>query len=517
MILEWNYREETKLNCIEQFKKNRNFPDDFFSPSLDLLPDEYLMKDIQKAANRIIKAIRDKERIIIFGHDDLDGISSSFILYDFLDKMGSQYHYYYIPNRFIDNHGLQQNFIDEVVDKNIDLVITVDGGSSSFDAVEKLNNLGVDVIITDHHLVPEKLPNALAIVNPKQKDCAYPYDMLAGVGVIFMVIKVICKMLNIEVNKSYVLWASVGSWADKVPLNGVNRILVRNALDNWLEYEDESMEIFHYYYSINQSLFSKFNFMAFLTRILSNGRAEKGIHYAMELLIAKTNKKKFYDILLNEKIENEKKIEEVLKFCDKIIVEKNEKYFIYYDENEEFQYNLIGLIASIISSKYKIPVLIFKKKGDELVCEGRCTEGFNLVDSFQYCKDYLIQFGGHVKAAGFIAKLEDIDNIVEKFQTLKKIKKESILKNKKIDVDIVLENVQQLANCIYLFPDFIPFGIGNSEPKILVKSCLLSELSGLSKINLPENHEINLTKKYDFLLSFSNKNMLSIVDYRIKA
>ncbi len=515
MILEWNYKENLGLNCIEQFKKNRKFPDDFFSPSLDLLPDVYLMKDIEKAANRIIEAIRNKERVIIFGHDDLDGITSSFILYDFLEKMGSQYHYYYIPNRFIDNHGLQQNFIDTVIDKKIDLVVTVDGGSSSFDAVEKLNKLGVEVIITDHHIVPEKIPNAFAIVNPKQKDCSYPFDMLAGVGVIYMVIKVMCQILDIKMNNAYLLWTAVGSWADKVPLNGVNRILVRNALDNWLEYEDESMEVFHYYYSINQSIFSKFNFMTFLTRILSNGRAENGVHYAMELLISKINKKKFYDILIQEKIENEKKIEEVVKFCDKITVDKSQKFFIYFDENDEFQYNLIGLIASIISSKYRIPVLIFKQKDGQLVCEGRCTDGFNLVESFEYCKDNLIQFGGHIKAAGFVAEINEIDNIAEKFQKFVELNKESILKNKKIDVDIVLENIQELGNCIYLFPDFIPFGIGNPEPKILVKSCLLSELASLSKINLSEYEEISLTKKYDFLLSFTNKNILNIVDYRI--
>ena len=125
MILDWNYEDNVNLNCIEQFKKKRNFKDDFFSPSLDM----------EKAAMRIIKAIRNKERIIIFGHDDLDGISSSYILYDFLEKMGSQYHYYYIPNRFIDNHGLQNNFVNTVVEKKINLVITVDGGSSSFEAV----------------------------------------------------------------------------------------------------------------------------------------------------------------------------------------------------------------------------------------------------------------------------------------------------------------------------------------------------------------------------------------------
>ena len=218
---------------------------------------------------------------------------------------------------------------------------------------------------------------------------------------------------------------------------------------------------------------------------------------------------------IKEKIENEKKIEEVLKFCDKIVIDKNEKYFIYFDENNEFQYNLIGLIASLISSKYKIPVLIFKKKENQLLCEGRCTTGFNLVESFEYCKEYLLQFGGHFKAAGFVAELDKIDKIVEKFKSFVDFKKDEILKYKKIDVDIVLENIQELGNCIYLFPDFIPFGIGNPEPKILVKSCLLSELSGLSKINLPENNEISLTKKYDFLLSFSNKNMLNIVDYRI--
>ncbi|MCK5051348.1 MAG: DHH family phosphoesterase, partial [Candidatus Cloacimonetes bacterium] len=157
MKFRWSYKHSDKDTIFEQIRENRKINDSFIYSSMNDIPDPSLLKDIDIAANRIIEAVQRKEKIIIYGHDDVDGITSTYILYDFLEKLGSQNHFYYIPNRLIDDHGIQQNFIEKVKEEEFNLVITVDGGVSCKNAITKIMEFGCDVIVTDHHIVLESL------------------------------------------------------------------------------------------------------------------------------------------------------------------------------------------------------------------------------------------------------------------------------------------------------------------------------------------------------------------------
>jgi single-stranded-DNA-specific exonuclease len=151
MKFKWSYNESRNLSIFEQILKNRKISESFLYSSLKDLPDMSLMKDLDKASERIISAVHKKEKIIIYGHDDMDGITSTYLIFDFLEKIGSQNHYYYIPNRQLDCHGIQRKFIEKLEQEKIELLITVDGGISEFDAIREIQANGTDVVITDHH------------------------------------------------------------------------------------------------------------------------------------------------------------------------------------------------------------------------------------------------------------------------------------------------------------------------------------------------------------------------------
>ncbi len=286
MKFRWSYKHSDKDTIFDQIKENRRINDSFIHSSINDLPDHSLLKDIDIAADRIIRAVQQKEKIIIYGHDDVDGITSTYILYHFLEKLGSQNHFYYIPNRLIDNHGIQQNFINKVKEGKFNLVITVDGCVSCKDALAEIMSFDCDVIVTDHHIVQEDLlPSALAIVNPKQKDCKFPFEMIAGVGVTYFLIKQIAEKTNIPENRNYLFWVAVGSISDKVPLLGATRIMVKEVLDTWSTFDDKTLYKLSPYLEPGINYFQRMNNIHYIIKLLSNGRDKNGEHKSMKLLI----------------------------------------------------------------------------------------------------------------------------------------------------------------------------------------------------------------------------------------
>ncbi|OQX71868.1 MAG: hypothetical protein B6D62_01115 [Candidatus Cloacimonas sp. 4484_275] len=469
MKFRWIYNSDESLPITEQIKVSRNYPDSFFSATFADIPDISLMKDITKAATRIVQAVKNKEKIIIFGHDDLDGITATYILFDFLEKIGSQNHFYYIPNRLIENHGIQENFIRKVKNEKFDLVITVDGGISSYEAVKKLNEIGCEVIITDHHLVPEKIPPALAVVNPKQHDCKYPYKMLAGVGVSFFLVWKISQLLKTEFDFNYFFWVAAGSVADKVPLNGVNRILVRESLKFFHDFNDSTFVTLTSFYSFNSTISSQLGFINFVTKLFSNGREKDGEHKALRILLASpAEKARLIEEMLLSLQNYESQINNLKIFLDNL--EGIPDYgFVYFDENNEIPYEFLGYCASYISRNNKIPVFFMKNLRGKLVCEARCTEGFNVVETFRFCKNELNQFGGHKQAAGFVAELSQKDKIREKIYAYLSKNREIVYRHKILTVDAML-TVSQAQNLSANDLDvFQPFGEGNPQPVIVIK------------------------------------------------
>ena len=513
MRLRWNYNEKNSSKSIyEQILLNRNFADGFFQSDLEL-PSTNLFKDIEKASTRITEALYNKEKILIFGHDDLDGITSTYILFDFLTSIGSQNHYYYIPNRLIHNHGIQKDLIQFADTNNVDLVITVDGGIKSYDGVEALNSLDIDVIITDHHIVPEKLPNAKAVINPKQDNCDFPYDMLAGVGVTYFLIKHLSKVLNHKIKSSYLLWTAIGSVADKVPLDGLNRILVRNAMDNWLKFEDNNLHYLRNNRNVFYSHFALMNYIHSLIKLLSNGRDLNGKHKAEELLLADNYAKKEYlDELYKESTIFENKIANLKRILNEINISKTNNYLIYTDTDNDIPIELLGMAASFLSSRYKIPIIILRERDENTyISEARCTKGFNLVQSFDYAQSLLKQYGGHAQAAGFTIQKSNLYDFKHIFSEFVSGKLTEINENKKIDIDAVC-SIHDLNNINMKKMELLqPFGEANPEPILLIENFSLNNKQlGFSISNIYDL-KFDDNKSYKIVAAFRG-NYLQILD-----
>ncbi|MFO7896562.1 MAG: DHH family phosphoesterase [Candidatus Cloacimonadales bacterium] len=467
-------KQVTQGKIINQIIQNRGYDEEYFESSLADLADMYLMKDLEKAADRIIKAIANKEKIIIFGHDDIDGITATYILFDFLEKAGSQAHYYYIPNRLLENHGLQRNFIDKVKNENFDLVVTVDGGISSWQAVDEINSFGTDVIITDHHLVPEKLPNAFALVDSKQKDCNFPYTMLAGVGVSWYLCRMLAEKLKLDLKPEYLFWTALGTVADKAPLDGLNRIIVKEVLNNWYIYENRVTSALSAYLWSGSNLISRLAVIRYLIKLLSNGRDADGKHKALYFMLNPLREKnKTLKELIQEMREWDEKLNSTREIIGKFRPDPQKFGFLFFDKNDEIALECMGLAASLLFRKYKIPVLFLKRKDGVITCEARCTNGFNLMEMFNYFSEMLIQYGGHVKAAGFTMEEKKLKSFSKHFYGYTIARRDSITSEWKHRIDAVFS-----ATEIGKFEQFVqedynklqPFGQGNPEPTFLMQN-----------------------------------------------
>lgn len=507
-------KQPSPESLLSQITRKRGLSETELRSGIEDLPDEGLLANIDEVAERISQAMFNNEPLVIFGHDDPDGITSSFILYDFLDSCGYQKHNYFIPNRNIEPHGIQPGFIDFVHKGGYRLVITVDNGISSYEGVESLNELGCDTIITDHHLIqPEKLPRAFALLNPQLPECKYPYKYLAGVGVALMLIRFLARKLGRGVPLSYYFWTAVGSIADKVPMTGVNRILVRHVIENWEEIQDPSVEfLLRNYNRINNDT-DRFNFIQNTARIIANGREHNGQHTAMRFLLQMGDAKaRLFESMEAQKKEWESELHRVFNYLDIITSRFEGKSFIYYDDQDIIPYTLLGTSATYILNKLHIPVIMLKTHNGKIVCEARCGEGFNMVDAFGACKDYLEQYGGHPKAAGFSLEPENYEGFLECYNRYlnEKLDGENILLQNKPEASLPLsgfsrEDWQEIEL-------LLPFGQQNPEPLILLENATLEDLQQLFQIE-HNSHTIPRGKKGHALVNWKAPESVRIISF----
>ncbi len=510
--MKWIWNDPGDRTLIEQLVAKRDYREETFKVTLDDLPEDTLMKDLEKAAKRVIQALIDKETIVIYGDDDPDGITSTYILFDYLEKLGSQNHFYYIPNRLVDHHGIQPSFVRKAKELKADLVITVDGCSSSFEGVKALNEAGIDTIITDHHLVQDELPEAYAIVNPKQADCQYPYPMLAGVGVTWFLIRQIARECDVEPSPSYMFWVMVGLVADKAPLDGVNRIICLEVLDKWKSIFDDTAHFLSQYYYTPEDKRSKMNFIAFTYKILSSGRMRNGENRGMKLLVANpVEKRDHLKRLFMEKNEYERKINVVLDIV--MSIKPEGFYHFYFDEQDRIPFALYGLSASIVASIFKIPVIFLKRKKGLIVGEARCTDGFNLIDSFNHCSDILVQYGGHARAAGFTIHEERLDEFKECFREFVDDHRNEIELSRKIEIDALIAPNQIHEQMLNDLDRFQPFGQGNPEPVFLVRGFTKEHMDSTGLLFSGKN-TMESYIKYDVVIQLRNDGNMVILDHQ---
>lgn len=513
--------KKLSLRQMLQQKRDLSFHDpsdllnnELDSPNPEQFPDESLFANIEEIIERITHAMYQNQPLLIFGHDDPDGICSTYILYRFLSTCGYQAHNYYIPNRETERHGIQNSLIEYVHRNGYKLVIVVDNGISSKEGVEKLHALGCEVIIIDHHIIQkDTLPNAFAIMNPQLSNCNYPFKQLAGVGVVLMLIRYLSRVLQHEVDDCYYFWTAVGSYADKVPLIGVNWAIARYAIDRFSVLKDSSIDFLCRNHPRISSVSDIWGFIQSTARLIANGREDGGNHLAMRFLLQMGEEKAaHFEQLEKQKNDWECELNRVFKLMDSLIEDFAGDSYIHFDDNNSLPYPLLGTAASYTVNQLGIPAIFLKRMDGVIVCEGRCSDGFNMTEAFSNCKEHLIQFGGHVKAAGFTMKPESYNDFLTCYKQYvsQNFKPESDLQYIQYDAELLLSDINRES--WEIFETFIPFGQDNSDPVFLcsneisdeVSEKLLTEYIGKS---LPKN------RKIDFLFNWKAPNIIRVIDW----
>ncbi|HNX37924.1 MAG TPA: DHH family phosphoesterase [Candidatus Cloacimonadota bacterium] len=514
MVINWREPRDSSEDLLKQILAHRGIGGDDLIPGLELLPDEALCANIDKVAERIRQALYRNESMVIFGHDDPDGVTSTYILYQYLNSCGYQKHHYFIPNRNLESHGIQQSVIDYVREGGFKLLITVDNGISAWQGVTELNALGCEVVITDHHLVqPDQLPPAYTIMNPQLPECQYPFKALSGVGVALILIRYLSRILEHPVPPSSYFWAAVGSIADKVPMIGVNRRIVRFVLDNWDIIPDYTIEFLIRNYPRINSRTDIFNFMVNTSRLIANGREPGGQHTALRFMLQVSDEKaELFQDLEKQKNLWEHELNSVFGFMDILLNGFSGSSFVYFDDEDAIPYNLLGTAATYVVNNLGIPAIMLKLHNGVMVCEGRCSEGINMVSAFTHCKEHLIQYGGHAKAAGFSMLPEKYDDFLDCYSEYISAQTSTDTEPEVKEVDAVIvpddltpENWEKLEI-------LLPWGMKNPEPVLMLKNCSMQELR--AKVEIENgNHPGNFGQQYQIVVTWKSPQQVRILDY----
>ena len=380
------------------------------------ISDPFTLPDMEKACERIKSAMDSNEKITIFGDYDADGVTSTALLYSYLSKNGANVDYY-IPDRAGEGYGMSVAAIENLKERGTSLIITVDNGISAIEEIERAKELSIDVVVTDHHQAGEVLPDAVAVVDPHRKDCDLEFREWAGVGVAFKLISALEDTDVYDLLEEYGDILAIGTIADIVSLKGENRILVRSGLAVLNEalqsgtlrkglkaLIDES--------GATKNMTSMNAAFRIAPRINAAGRMGSA-ERAIKLLL--TDDVEEATLLASEissaNAERQATESGITEIAEKYIESHPEIKFsrVIVVDGEDWHQGVIGIVASRLCEKYGKPCIVISKSGDIAKGSGRSIDGFSLYDAFSYCKDILVQFGGHKLAAGLTVETENID------------------------------------------------------------------------------------------------------------
>lgn len=468
----------------------------FLEPQRHDFHNPFDMLDMGMAVNRIIEAINNKEKTIIYGDYDVDGITSITVLKKFLNERGLDVDYY-IPNRLEEGYGLNKEAIEKIAKKGYKLMITVDCGISGVEEVELANSLGIETIITDHHEQLDVLPNAYAIINPKRRDNTYPFRGLAGVGVVFKVIQAISMKLNLD-EKEYLKYLDIvciGTISDIVPLVDENRVIAKLGLMlvkctknvGLKELIQESG-----YKTIDSGMVS----FGIAPRINACGRMGKQ-EEALELFLTDNPEKaKTITKRLNEyntqRQETEKQIfEQAISELEKENLEEKSSIVL---AGENWHHGVIGIVASRITEKFFKPTILICIEDDIGKGSGRSVPGFDLHEALAQSSKYLEKYGGHEMAVGLSLKKENIQEFKNHFEEYAKSKGvKDIVPIINVDSEITKKDINKAT--VEQIKLLEPFGEQNKQPLLIYKNLKIASIRALSegkhlKLMLKDENEI---------------------------
>ena len=445
----------------------------FFRPELENLHDPFLMKGMHSAVDRIILAIEKEQRILIYGDYDVDGTTAVSLVYEFLSQYSSQL-MYYIPDRYTEGYGISMKGIEFAKDHEINLIIALDCGIKDYEAISFANSYSIETVVCDHHQPSTKLPEAFAILNPKQKDCEYPYKELCGCGVGFKLIQALSLKwgLSIEKLRYYLDFVALAIGADMVPLDGENRILsywgmleiqkgeriaFRTLLGKTKEFDELSLT------DLNFSLAPKIN---------AAGRM-KHAEQAVSLMLV-NNEEQAVDLadqIKKYNLERRTLDQAITKQALRQIIESGaEEQATTVVYNPNWHKGVVGIVASkLIEEFYRPTIVLTKALEGELVGSARSVKGYNLYAAIDACSDSLLQFGGHEFAAGLRLKEENLIEFKDAFeahvaQTIHIEQQEAeLIYEAELDISEIQPKLLRILN------RYRPYGPNNPQPLFISK------------------------------------------------
>lgn len=471
------------LRGIETFDDSKTF----FRPSLDMLHDPFLMKGMNVAVERIIQAIANNEKVLIFGDYDVDGTTSVALVYSFFKKY-IQHIRYYIPDRYNEGYGISMQSIDYAAENNYSLVIALDCGIKANDKIAYANSKNIDFIICDHHLPGDEIPEAVAVLDPKQDDCPYPYKELAGCGIGFKLAQAFCIQNDIDQEEvfTYLDLVVTSIASDIVPITGENRVLAYFGLKKLnadpsaglkslvaLSKNEKDLDISALVFTIGP-------------RINAAGRIEHGSK-AVELLICSEEEALAFSQKLN--ITNSQRrdldlgtTDEALLIMENDVITPYRKSTVLF--NPAWHKGIVGIVASRVIEKYYKPTIILTESNGIVSGSARSVKDFDVYTAIEKCSHLLEQFGGHKFAAGLSMKKENVTAFKEAFEreVASTIKDHMLIPMVEVDAEIKLDEVNE--KLVRILNQFAPHGPHNMTPVFVSKGVLDT---GFAKV-VGQNH-----------------------------
>lgn len=469
---------------ITSYKDSKSF----FRPQLSSLHDPYLMKDMDKAVQRILGAFTNNEKILVFGDYDVDGTTAVACMYQFLKKHHS-FVEFYIPHRYREGYGVSKAGIDFAIENNYTLIVALDCGIKSVDLIQYAKENGIDFIVCDHHLPDDELPPAVAILNPKQKDCAYPFKELCGCGVGFKLISALCQEMHLPEDTpfEYLDLIATAIAADIVSMTGENRTIAYYGLKKANTNPNHGIKALGILGAYTKELHITDLVFIIAPRVNAAGRMddarkavlmfvsetyEEALHWAEQLHEDNTARKEADSSITEEALS--------LIQNDEALI--NRRSTVLYQPH--WHKGVVGIVASRLIEQYYRPTIVLTKSGDYVAGSARSVAGFNVYEAIHQCKDLLLGYGGHFYAAGLTLSAGNVDAFSQKFEEVVQasIHPDLLIPEIVIDAEICFADIRQPFYEIICQME--PFGPQNLRPTFVAKKVYNA---GYSKV-VKESH-----------------------------
>lgn len=501
----------------------------FFRPSLEMLHNPFEMKGMTVAVERIIKAILNKEKVLIFGDYDVDGTTSVALVYSFFRKYITEIRYY-IPDRYIEGYGISLKSIDFAAENNYSLIIALDCGIKANDKIDYANSKKVDFIICDHHLPGDEIPKAIAVLDPKQNDCPYPYKELAGCGIGFKLAQAFCINQGIDETElfEYLDLVATSIAADIVPITGENRVLAHFGLKKLNSNPCPGLKALLALGKTDKELDINTLVFVIAPRINAAGRIEHGSK-AVELLISNLDEATEFSRKINETNNQRRDIDisitdEALQTLELDPITEFKKSTVLY--NPTWHKGVVGIVASRMIEKFYKPTIVLTESNGMATGSARSVKDFDVYTAIENCSHLLEQFGGHKFAAGLTLKTENVPAFKEAFENevSRTIKPYMLIPSVEIDVEINLDDIND--KLVRILKQFAPHGPHNMTPVFCSRGVLdtgFAKLVGGNHLKCELYQPNTQLKKLeaiafakgDFLNFMKRKTPLDII-YKIK-